>query len=229
MARVVLVLFLSSFLMIAVAHAQVEPPEQSGLVIQATGDPVGVSLVLQVTVDADLDPIIYGFDIYRVILDRCHDEPVLLTEEPLLRGAVGHHEFYLTDPEANQENVVYIYWVRVVDASRTILEHAWFDYDMRIAFASWGDRPVVGIGQIVDQGGWAPVLLPCEDTCYRGYFVEGPGLAPYVDSGVIVKLYGSIYCNFEGCFISAHTAVPAVCPTVSSPTDSWGTLKAQYH
>jgi hypothetical protein len=221
-------LVLLSLCSFAAARAQVEPPPYSGLVIEADGDPAGAQITLQVTVDEDLDPIIAGFDIYRIVLEQCHDSELRITTEPLPRGAVGNHEFILTDPGADEENVVYIYWVKVVDASRTILEHAWFDYDQRLAFASWGDWPVVGIGELVDQGSWAPTLLPCEGTCYRHYFVEGDGLSPYVDSGQVVKLYGSIYCNFEGCFASVHTALPAVCPSVPSPMHSWGTLKAGF-
>jgi len=210
------------------AKAQVEPPTVNALVLNASGDPVGASLTLEVTVAEDLDPAIQGFDIYRRVLGDC-GSPVRLTDEPLPRGAVGFHQYFLDDPVATEPGVVYAYGVEVVDADRNPLSVTGFHVYVGIAYAYWGDAVVVGAGKVVGGGPPYPQLDPCADSCFHPWWIEGDAVTPYVDTGQDVLIIGQIYCSdFEGCFLRAETVVPTDCAVVPAEPRSWGALKSQY-
>jgi hypothetical protein len=228
MPRRFLLLALGLFLLAASAAAQVVPPSTSSVILQATGDPAGVSVDLQVAVTEDLDPQIHGFDVYRTVLGDCAAGTERLTDEPFLRGAVGVHTFFLQDTAADGQNVVYGYQVRVVDASRQEISPDAFDIYVGEAYGSWGAAPVVGVGQILSSDAVYPVLEPCPGACFRGYYVFSNAVTPYVDTGQIVRLTGTLTCSTsEGCIILANSADPTSC-SVSVGERSWGALKAAY-
>lgn len=166
------------------AVAQVSPPTESLCWIkQATGDPAGTQLVLEVIVDEG----------------------------------------------ARASGTEYVYSVEVVDSDRNLLD-GWleFDYYEYLAFAWFGGPPLVGIGTVVDGPyGWQ--LNPCPSTCFGSVFLE-PGYAVdvYANTGINVALFGTTFCNWEGCFITASSAFPTECGPVPTREASWSSLKAKF-
>ncbi|RKZ09429.1 hypothetical protein DRQ53_10825 [bacterium] len=210
--------------------AQVDPPATTYCWLQATGDPAGTQLTLEVGINDTLDPEVSGFDIYRSINGTCA-EAVRITDEPLPRGLVGVHEFYLVDEGAASSATEYIYRVEVVDQDRNFLD-GWleFDYFEGIAFATFGGTPLLGVGTIEDGLTFARDFIPCEPTCFNHIFIEpgNPLIEPYVDTGITVAIYGTTWCNFEGCFANVSFVAQAACEPVPTRTESWSSLKAKF-
>ena len=152
-----------------------------------------------------------------------------ITDVPLLRGLPGVHEFYLTDDGAQVPGTEYLYRVEVVDRDRYLLD-GWleFDYFEGWAFAWFGSEPLVGIGTIVTGPyGWA--LDPCLSTCFTRIFVEpDPIVDGLANTGVEVMIFGTTFCNWEGCFLNVAQVIPTECGPVPNRAESWSSLKAKF-
>ena len=224
-----LILFVALSLIVpGVSLAQLEPPAESLCWIrEANGSPTGTQLQIEVWVDADLDPEVYGFDIYRKVTGECGDR-VRVTDEPFLRGLPGVYEFNLVDGYATSPGTEYVYYVEVVDPERNILD-GWleFDYFEYLAFAWHGSEPLVGMGTIVSGFPWQ--LDPCTSSCFGQIWINSsPAVDGFANTGIEVMLYGTTFCNWEGCFVIASSVFPVECGPVPARVESWSSLKAKF-
>ena len=209
----------------------VEPPSASTLEIEVVCEVASPSLVaVEVVVADDFDDRVQGVRVERSVLGACSTtEPFVTRQFGVL--ATGVHRFEWTDAVA-APGVAHRYRVVGLDAAGDDLSD-WavsFELVSPIDYGTCGDV-TIGIGSISSD--LAPALFqPCPDSCWDLLTLSVDAVTePYLDTGTIVAITGSIDCalgNVEGCTIVADSAVPAQCGPVSASDRSWGAVKARF-
>ena len=105
-----------------------------------------------------------------------------------------------------------------------------------LEFVTVGPDPTpVAHGQLVSQDDAAANfgIGTCANTCLLplGGGWGGPSVAAYFDTGIEVKVYGTIdYCG-NGCWyvLYAMSAAPAPCPPIAVEPKTWTYMKRLYH
>lgn len=178
-----------------------------------------------------------AIDVYRMEIDfqcgsweRVTDQPVPFSwqdDDPL----APHLAFEVVDVTA-QPGLGYAYMARPVDVNRTQI-----DGDAYIGIATHGIA-LLGHGTLTGEPGgcgesYVQYIGLCPDECFPGLrFSASPEVAPYINSGTTVLVYGVIESVMWTCQTSEeiallYSAVPGGC-IVAVESTTWGYVKSLY-
>jgi hypothetical protein len=106
------------------------------------------------------------------------------------------------------------------------------DFCSYVAWASCPDLSAALTQGTIEDIGWAVLVHPCPDGCYRSFYVENPeadALRPYAGTATVVRLFGFPFCGtVEGCGMHVdHFDLAPCAPTPTLPS-TWGRIKAGY-
>jgi hypothetical protein len=180
-----------------------------------------------------------GIDVYRSDIDvecgsweRITNEPVAWNwvDDP---GGGPHLSFELVDVTA-VPNHGYMYHARAVDADRNAIPE---NQDAYLGTATYGIA-LLGHGTLYGGPGGCGLSYRQEvENCYQECFPAlladtSPDVAPYINSGTRVLLYGTItgvtsVCGTNETIGLFSIAVPSDCVVAVEKTN-WGTLKQLY-
>ena len=168
-----------------------------------------------------------GYDVLRRSLGDC-GAFVRVNAEPFPRvfGATHAHAYVEVPP---LPGVTYQYRVILIDSERNEISlGSDCDCGASEGWAGCPDGPLT-VGTLEDLG-WALLVTPCPESCYGGFYFEGPlveELRPYAGSESVFRFFGEEYCGtVEGCGMDVTSYELSACGPVQAASTTWGRLKA---
>ena len=232
-SKLILVAVLVFFLLGSESQAGPEDPGFfSDLELDVICDVTAPTLIqVQMSIGTSWDGRVQGMTVERSVVGTC-GPPLRLNTITLGALQVGEHWLQWTDDTAVY-GVAYRYRAIGIDADGHDLPYFWPSFEMSSSadFATCGN-PVIAHGILTTA--IAPGLLEvCVGGCWSTFTIDpfDPLVAQYVDTGIPVRLVGSVNCtlgNVEGCSITVTQVTEAPCPEVATEQGSWGALKARF-
>jgi hypothetical protein len=200
-------------------------------------------IAVEVTIGESYGGRVHAIQVKRRTNGECGSTIVLETREfePL---QPGDYAYEFIDPEP-VGMYPFGYWVNLLDENGDYLQvSSFFEVGTMYDEVSCGTT-VIGHGYIWSRdpfGGAgaprsdqdSPLLEPCPESCWSGYYVgndeNDPIMEQFLDAGVPVLLVGGIQCTgIYGCYLVATAAYGVDCQgTTPSGIRSWGALKSRY-
>lgn len=218
----------ASLLLVTGATAQVD----NIIDVNATGGGSSITIDIDLDIGGNLPASWVGWVLVRTTIGVCEPAVRIGVVTPFEAGA---HFYQRTDADV-VSGLTYSYRVNAVDdqdalqnlGGPPLFPPGYYHDD----FASLGGDGVVAEGYLTSQCFVACVIV-CETGCwYPLHFISylPPGLEPAVDSGIPVRISGTLDNEFEGPYISTVTdwSIIEDCGTVPVTHESWGALKALY-
>jgi len=180
-----------------------------------------------------------GIDVYRrqigvecLVWERITEEPVAWNwvDDP----GGGPHMVFELDDATTVPNQGYLYQARAVDADRNAIPG---DDDAYLGPATHGVA-LLGHGTLYGGPGgcglsYRQEIDNCSQECFPWFIADtSPDVAPYINSGTRVLVYGTIsevisFCGANEPIAFISSAVPSDC-VVSVKSKTWGSVKALY-
>ena len=172
-----------------------------------------------------------GWDVLRrAVGDSCW--PLVRVNDQPFPRIPGSHEYTFTETPPSRRTL-YEYEAVPVNMNRQPLTISFCWPCSRTGWASCpnGVAPLT-IGTLWD-GGWALYILPCSQSCYESFYIEGPlvqELRQYAGTNTVLSFRGTASCGLvEGCRINiTGYTVATPCGATAARPMSWSQIKTIY-
>ena len=214
----------------AISMAWEDPPGGTSVLMTAECAPSQVLLTLEWTVSQEPDAKFVGWFVERTVMGACIPEHRAVPLQPWPPLGESTSTFLVPVLSVTMDEVFRV-WA-LTDTGEEVF--IYWPQRHNFAHADCMAGPST-IGYMIDNGGYAE-FVPCEDDCWWGLSFWDTGfpqdLVDTADSGQLVEIFGEFKNGMHGYYISYDDLTWRVsqrdCSTVSTPVETWGTVKALY-